>query len=146
MLLLIIRIITNNMRKEILRRNTLQRSIILEELKKTKTHPSADHFFKIVRKRLPSISFGTVYRNLNFLKDQGQISELACGKYSCRYDGNIKEHYHFTCLKCKKIFDLDKPILNNLDEKVSKELRMSVKYHRLDFYGYCRECKTKERG
>ncbi len=129
------------MKKEILRRNSAQRNIILEELKKTKSHPTADSLFKTVRRRVPSISFGTVYRNLNFLRNQGQILELTCGRYSCRYDGNIQNHYHFFCFRCQKLFDLDEPVLNNLDNKVSKNLRAVVKYHRIDFYGYCGECK-----
>jgi Fe2+ or Zn2+ uptake regulation protein len=130
------------MEKEIPRRNTLQRSIILEELKKTKSHPTADSLFKAVRRRVPSISFGTVYRNLNFLKNQGQILELTCGRYSCRYNGNVQNHYHFFCLRCKKVFDLNEPILKNFDGKISKNSGMAVRYHRLDFYGYCRSCKS----
>ncbi|MCM8819958.1 MAG: transcriptional repressor [Candidatus Omnitrophica bacterium] len=133
------------MKKEIKRRLTKQRSIILEELRKTKSHPTADIIFKMVRKKLPTISFGTVYRNLNFLRDQGEILELVCGKYSSRYDGDAKPHYHFFCLKCQKILDLDMPVLENLDEKVRRKLKVDVRYHRIDFYGYCQECKNKSR-
>lgn len=140
-ILLVIRIITNKMLKNILRRNTRQRNIILEELKKVKNHPTADSLFKLVRKKLPFISFGTVYRNLNLLRDQGQILELTCGRYSCRYDGDIRNHYHFFCVSCKQLFDLDGPILKNLDKRVSKNSGVVVKYHRIYFYGYCRECK-----
>ncbi len=129
------------MRKAILRRETRQRRLILEELKKTRTHPTADSIFKIVRKRLPSISFGTVYRNLNLLRDEGKILELVCGRYSCRYDGDTKNHYHLICLKCKRVFDLDEPVLKDLDERVSKRSGIRVEYHRIDFYGYCKRCK-----
>lgn len=129
------------MEKEILRRATRQRKLILEELRKVKTHPTADSLFRAARRRLPSVSFGTVYRNLNLLKDEGQILELTCGKYSCRYDGDTKNHYHFFCLKCKKVFDLDEPILKDLDKKVSRKSGMNIKYHRIDFYGYCKDCK-----
>lgn len=129
------------MKKEILRRKTKQRSTILEELRKVKTHPTAYSVFRMVRRRIPSISFGTVYRNLNLLKEQGEILELTCGKYSCRYDGNIKNHYHFLCLKCQKVFDLDKPVLKNLDRKIIRHSGFQVKYHRIDFYGYCQDCK-----
>lgn len=130
------------MKKNILRRKTTQRNVILEELRKTKTHPTADSIFKLVRRRVPSISFGTVYRNLNLLRDGGQILELACGKYSCRYDGNISNHYHFFCLGCKRVFDLDMPVQKELDNKVTKKTGFNVKSHRMDFYGYCRECKS----
>lgn len=130
------------MKKEITRRITKQKTVILEELKKLKTHPTADSVFRIVRKRLPSISFGTVYRNLNLLRDSGQVLELTCGKYSCRYDGDIRNHHHFFCLKCNKISDIDTPVIKNLDERAGKKSGMLIKYHRIDFYGYCRNCKS----
>lgn len=129
------------MKRNILRRKTKQRSVILEVLRKTKAHPSADLLFKMVRRKIPSISFGTVYRNLNLLRDQGQILELFCGKYSCRYDGNLKNHYHLFCIKCENIFDIDEPLLRNLDHRISQRSGFTIKHHRLDFYGYCRDCK-----
>lgn len=131
------------MKKEILRRKTKQRNIILEELRKVKTHPTADSVFKMVRRRLSNISFGTVYRNLSFLRDQGHILELTCGKYSCRYDGETRNHYHFFCLDCQKVFDLHMPVLKNLDERINQKSGFQVKYHRIDFYGYCRDCKPR---
>lgn len=133
------------MKTNIPRRNTRQRRLILEELRKVKTHPAADSIFKLVRKRIPAISFGTVYRNLNLLRDQGEILELSCGRYSCRYDGSTHNHYHFLCLKCKNVFDIDAPVLEYLDIKVSENSGFTVKYHRIDFYGYCKDCKGKTR-
>lgn len=129
------------MERKIIRRETRQKTIILEELRKVKSHPTADSIFRMVRRRIPCVSFGTVYRNLNLLRDQGQILELACGKYSCRYDGNTTNHYHFFCLKCKRVFDLDELILENLDKKITQKSGMKIEYHRIDFYGYCRDCK-----
>ncbi len=129
------------MKKEILRRDTRQRKIILEELMRVKTHPTADVLFRMARRRLPDISFGTVYRNLNLLRDKGDVLELTCGKYKCRYDGDTKAHYHFLCVKCKSVFDVNIPILRGLDKKVNEALKSQVKYHRVEFYGYCRDCK-----
>jgi Fe2+ or Zn2+ uptake regulation protein len=131
------------MQAELIRRPTKQRNIILEELRKVKIHPTADAVFKMARRRLPRVSFGTVYRNLNLLRDEGKILELTCGKYSCRYDGNTTNHYHFFCLSCKKVFDLHGPIIANLNKKISRKSGVTVKYHRIDFYGYCKSCKEK---
>ncbi|MCM8778890.1 MAG: transcriptional repressor [Candidatus Omnitrophica bacterium] len=131
------------MEKKIQRRLTKQRRIILEELRKTKSHPTADTLFKLVRRRLPRIGFGTVYRNLNLLREEGEILELTCGKYSCRYDGNMEPHYHFFCLRCKRVLDLGIPILKGLDAQVGEKIKGEVKYHRIDFYGYCRECSGR---
>ena len=131
------------MKPNILRRQTIQRKIILEELKRVKTHPTADGIFTLVRKTIPTITFGTVYRNLNLLRDAGKILELTCGRYSCRYDGDASQHYHFFCLKCKNVFDARIPAVENLDRKVSQKLKFQVKYHRIEFYGYCQKCKAK---
>ena len=114
----------------------------MDELCKVKTHPSADSLFKMVRKRLPSISYGTVYRNLNLLKEENKVLELSFGKYSCRYDGVVSEHLHFFCLKCKNVFDVEEVSLNDWEEKVSKKLNFKVEYHRVEFYGYCDKCKN----
>lgn len=125
-----------------LRRNTKQRRVILDELSKTKAHPDASALFKVVRRRIPDISIGTVYRNLNLLKGDGRIIELARGRHSSHYDADLKSHYHFFCLDCGNILDLDEPLLRSLDSEVSKRSGMTVKYHRVDFYGYCGNCKN----
>lgn len=125
------------------RRNTKQKRIIFDELSKTKAHPDADALFRMVRRRLPNISMGTIYRNINLLRDEGKILELNCGRYSSHYDADIRNHYHFFCLDCRNIFDLDEPLLRTLDSRVSKGSGMCVEYHRIDFYGYCRNCKAR---
>ena len=68
-------------------RMTRQRRVILEELRKVKTHPSADEIYEIVRKRLPRISLGTVYRNLEILSESGDIQKLEPGCSLKRFDG-----------------------------------------------------------
>ncbi|MCQ9206548.1 MAG: transcriptional repressor [Omnitrophica bacterium] len=134
--------ITNNMKNYPSKRDTKQKRIILEELKKVKTHPTADFIFRMGRKRMSTISFGTVYRNLNTLKEEKQITELTNGKYSCRYDGNTDIHYHYYCLDCKRVFDVDKPVLKELNKKMSDNSGFEINYHRINFYGKCRECKS----
>ncbi|MCM8803740.1 MAG: transcriptional repressor [Candidatus Omnitrophica bacterium] len=131
------------MGKEIKRRNTKQRKAILEELKKLKTHPTSYTLFRILKRKFPKISLGTIYRNLNILKEEGKILELTGGKYGCHYDGCTEQHYHFFCIGCNNVFDLEIPVFKGLDKKVSKKGGIEVKYHRLDFYGYCQNCKKK---
>ncbi|HBU07642.1 MAG TPA: transcriptional repressor [Candidatus Omnitrophica bacterium] len=135
--------IINKMKDRMIRRNTKQRQIILDELGKVKTHPSADTLFKMVRKRIPDISYGTIYRNLNLLKDENRVLELSFGKHSCRYDGTVKEHFHLFCLKCENVFDVEEAGLGRLDKKIADKMNFRVEYHRLEFFGYCDSCKTK---
>ena len=50
-------------------RSTKQRAAILEILRKSGFHPTAEAIYREARKVLPNISLGTVYRNLNFLRN-----------------------------------------------------------------------------
>jgi Fur family transcriptional regulator, ferric uptake regulator len=85
------------------RRMTSQRRIILEELRKTKTHPTADELYVVARKRLPKISLGTVYRNLDQLAESGEILKLEMCGCQKRFDGNTHEHFHARCQGCGRV-------------------------------------------
>jgi Fur family peroxide stress response transcriptional regulator len=122
-------------------RMTKQRDIILEELRKVKSHPNADEIYHLVRYRIPNISFGTVYRNLRILKELGEILELDYGKNFSRFDGNPINHYHFACEECGRVFDVDMPVDSSLDETLSKKTGFHITYHRTEFYGICPECE-----
>ena len=87
-------------------RMTRQRAVILEELRKNKTHPTADELYSIVRERLPRISLGTVYRNLDFLADSGEIRRLEAAGSTKRFDGDISNHQHVRCIQCGRIGDV----------------------------------------
>lgn len=121
-------------------RTTKQKRMILEVLKSTDTHPTADWVYEKVRKKIPSISIGTVYRNLNILKSQGQILELNFGKGFSRYDGTPANHYHFTCEECGRVLDVNAPPVHELEHTVAKKMGVRVTHHRLEFYGVCDEC------
>jgi len=123
-------------------RMTKQKRVILDVLKATKTHPTADWVYEKVKKKIPNISLGTVYRNLNILKSQGEIIELCYGKGFSRYDGNASEHYHFTCDSCGKVLDVETPVATGLDEEVTRMMGVKVERHRLEFYGTCGDCSA----
>jgi len=124
-----------------LRRDSRQREIILNLLRHTDTHPTADWIYDEVRKVLPKISKGTVYRNLNILQDMGEISALSLSGTATRYEGRQENHYHFRCEKCGKVFDLDEPVNKQLNDKVAKRTGFRVSYHRLEFRGLCKDCQ-----
>ena len=125
------------------RRNTPQRSVVLEELQKLTTHPTAADLYEIVRKRLPSISLGTVYRNLELLDRTGIIQKLELGGTEARFDGNTSGHHHAQCIECGRVEDLwglpeELPITVPEDKN-----DFTILGHRLVFYGLCRRCKSK---
>lgn len=125
-------------------RTTKQKRVILDILQNTDTHPTADWVYQEARHILPDISLGTVYRNLNLLKNLGKIQELNYGSGQSRYDGNPNNHYHFVCERCKKVVDLDLPVAANLDEQICRDYGLKVFSHRLEFYGLCKTCQDDE--
>lgn len=125
-------------------RMTKQRRRILEVIRKTKSHPTADWIYNQVREEMPNISLGTVYRNLGVLKEKGEILELNYGSSFSRYDGNPENHYHLTCTKCGRVFDLQIPMQTQLAREVMDKDGHKVQDHRLEFYGVCKECKLDE--
>jgi len=126
-----------------IRRDTKQREAILNVLHGANSHPTADWVYDEVRKVIPNISKGTVYRNLKILREDGKISELNLSGTVSRYEGNQENHYHFRCEKCGRVFDLDEPVNNELDEKISKRTGFIVSYHQLEFRGLCKDCQQK---
>ena len=123
-------------------RMTRQRKVILEELRKVKTHPSADEVYEMVRKRLPRISLGTVYRNLEILSESGDIQKLEPGCSLKRFDGDTSEHCHIRCVHCDRIADAPQPDIKFDLEKV-QSTDFKITGHRLEFFGLCSECSEK---
>ena len=124
-------------------RLTRQRSIILKELKRLRTHPSADEIYEIVRKDIPRISLGTVYRNLEILSDLGKIQKLELGGSVKRFDGNTDNHYHIRCIRCDKIVDAPAKLIRNIEKKLDGNCGFKILSHRLEFLGICPECDER---
>ncbi len=114
---------------------------ILEVLKGVRFHPSADWIYDEVRKKLPHISKGTIYRNLNVLEDEGLIIELNVDGMVGRYEVRQGNHYHFICEKCGRIFDLNEPVDTGLNVKFAKKTGFKITHHRLEFRGHCTGCR-----
>lgn len=129
------------------RRMTKQKKAIYNILRGTTTHPPVEWIFSEASKIMPDISLATVYRNLSSLCQDGLITEMQYTKLQTRFDGDPRPHYHFVCLNCGKILDAE-PELEKLrpgiEELALNSLREHITGHRLEFYGYCRECSLRE--
>ena len=125
-------------------RKTKQRQVILKVLRGTKTHPTADWVYQEVRKEIPHISLGTVYRNIKTLSEHGEIQELSFGSTHSHFDANSENHYHFICQKCGAIQDLDLRPMVSLEKEVEEETGNEVYTHRLEFYGICSACAGED--
>ncbi len=126
------------------RRVTDQRRLILEAVRGTDAHPTAEWVYRKVRRRLPRISLGTVYRNLKLLAGQGLIRDLNSRGFG-RYDGNLDRHHHFTCQVCGQISDLAEPVDRRLDRRMTSRTGLEIWHHRIEFYGRCAACRAKAR-
>ena len=131
-----------------LSRMTHQRQLILEEVRKTRSHLSADEIYARVRERLPRVSLGTVYRNLDILASEGFIKKLEPGHPQMRFDGNTEDHYHIICINCGKVEDAPTAPLDNTVEDLEKILGNLTRYgifgHRLEFIGLCPACMAEK--
>lgn len=129
---------------EIARRMTKQRLIILEELRKTNDHPTAEELYNVVKKRIPHISLGTVYRNLDFLSDTGVIRKLESGLASKRFDGDMSIHNHVHCVYCGKIGDVKQSVEAPIMEDISVDGFSSILNQRVEYDGICKECAKRQ--
>ena len=120
-------------------RHSLQRDSIRNVVCSTKCHPTADWVYNEVRKLIPNISLGTVYRNLSQLSDNGLIKTIQDGSVT-RYDGNVTPHHHLKCFRCEDIADIN---LNDL--KLKKIIRAKFDFDPSDIeitvIGTCKKHK-----
>ena len=117
-----------------------QREMVLNIVKGRCDHPTADMIYESCREIEPTISLGTVYRNLKLLSSDGTIDTLETVDKKIHYDGNTNTHIHFICKECGKIIDLFvKPSV----PKELEDLGVSVSSEKCVYYGECAECKIK---
>jgi Fe2+ or Zn2+ uptake regulation protein len=120
-------------------RNTKQLRIIWEAVKDDKSHPTADQIYDRVRKKLPTISLGTVYRNLQKLVSDNKLQVLMRGR-SQHFDPLVEHHQHFICEACDRVYDV---LIDNQREIRPAKLPhegFRVTSHQLAFYGTCKHC------
>jgi len=119
-------------------RLTQQRLIILQELSGLSSHPTAETVYRLVRKKFPKISLGTVYRNLNYLTNEGLIKQLKTNDDKFHFDAKFTDHLHFICQRCKKIYDLSKSqFLKSLKNYSGGQVKKIECY----LFGICKKCK-----
>jgi len=116
-----------------------QRELVLQRILSAKNHPTAEWIFNEVKKEKSNISFGTVYRNLNQLIEQGSIRVIQLEGIA-HYDGNMDPHNHFICNECNQIYDIDFE-----EEDLIKELELKTNHHVSSYHikvrGTCKNCK-----
>ena len=121
---------------------TPQRIAILDYLKQTREHPSAEEIFREVGKKFPSMSPATVYSTLSALKSRGNVLELTMDPEKRRYDADTGPHHHLICLTCKRIVDI--PDTFELNPAPASTADFIMIKHHIEFFGICPNCKKKD--
>ncbi len=125
----------------IIRRYTKQRRLVLQAVRSRCDHPTAEQIYEDAHTADPRISNGTVYRNLNCLAEDGEISHVRVPGAD-RYDLRTDLHYHMFCVKCKKVIDAPYSYKDFLDEETTRQSGFEIIRHRLIFEGICPECQN----
>jgi len=124
-------------------RNSKQREAILQVVRSTDVHPTAEWVYSEVKRTIPGISLGTVYRNLRLLSEAGEVWAYEGGGGVCRYDGCTTSHYHFRCERCGAVIDIDEPVDRDIDRRVAASSGLQIRCHVLEFRGLCRQCQQR---
>lgn len=124
------------------KRYSKKRQAIIECLKSTKEHPSAERIYNKLKPKYSDLSLGTVYRNLNELKADGDISSVCVALGKERFDGNPAPHTHAICRECGKIIDVEEiSIPQEMLANAEKTTDFDIEYSKLQFIGICKDCK-----
>ncbi|MEW5723091.1 MAG: transcriptional repressor [Thermodesulfobacteriota bacterium] len=127
-------------------RMTPQRQLILDQVREAGRHASADEVFQMVRRRLPHISLGTVYRNLEMLTRQGLVKQLGTAGSQRRYEGNLTPHYHLRCESCDRVVDVPYFPLPGLEAVRTGFQDYEITGYELEFLGICPSCRALNDG
>ncbi|MDD3231332.1 MAG: transcriptional repressor [Oscillospiraceae bacterium] len=121
-----------------------KREAILEVLRSTKSHPTADWIYQQLKPSVPDLSLGTVYRNLNRFKEDGTIISVGVVDGQERYDADVTPHSHFICDTCGAVLDVNDEFVDpESDKEVSRILGVCVVSHQVVFHGLCGACLEK---
>lgn len=120
-------------------RNTRQLEVIWSAIQHDKSHPTADQVYDKVRRKLPNISLGTVYRNLQKLVAENRLQVLILGR-SQHFDPLVERHQHFICERCDQVYDVLIDRQREIKPAKLPHEGFKVTSHRLAFYGTCKEC------
>ena len=124
-------------------RNTIQRSLVLDTVRELRCHATADEIYHRLVRKYPTISRGTVYRNLTLLSETGEIRKVSMSGGADRYDHQCSAHYHARCVECGRVSDVDMEVLADLEQRIVDAQGFHFTGHDVVFKGVCRECHSR---
>ena len=125
------------------KRNTIQRQIIYSAVEELDIHPTAEQVVEYLAEKHPTIGRATVYRNLSYMSETGEILKVCNYFGATHYDHNCQQHFHFVCNICRRIFDVydSEGNLSNVVNKIDNPQGFDVLACNISFSGLCWECK-----
>ena len=125
-----------------------KRDAILDYLRQSTAHPSAETIYTDLKTQIPDLAMGTVYRNLTLFKQQGLATSVATVSGVERFDGNTAPHVHFICTDCNAVIDLhEMQVPDTLRSMAADCCGGQIDGCNLSFTGLCRTCTDlKKRG
>ncbi len=121
-------------------RRSRQRDRILEILRQTRSHPTANWIYGKMRRDFPTLSMGTVYRNLGQLVEQGLVSRIDFGSTFDRYEARIPPHHHFICERCGAVEDIAVSVDDAYTRRLAAAVGRPASRHEVRLYGMCEKC------
>ncbi len=127
-------------------RNTPEREVIVREVFSTHDHFDVDTLYLRLRNKKKNISKASVYRTISLLIKSGLVKEVFFEDGHMHYEHvyGRDHHCHFRCISCKKIIEFMEEEIIDIHRKFSKSSEFEVTGHRLELFGYCRDCMEKE--
>ena len=125
-----------------IKRNTIQRSLVLEAVNRLQCHATADEIYEEIRRDHPNISRATVYRNLNVLSEMGEIRRMETPGGADRFDHRCHDHCHVRCQKCGRVFDVDVDFITGLEQRIRDAHGFEFTGYDILFRGICPDCQN----
>ena len=125
-------------------RRSRKRDAILDLMRSTTCHPSADWVYQRMREQFPDVSLGTVYRNLKQLSEEGLIKSVGVVDGQERFDARISPHSHFVCNQCGAVQDLPNCVSEETIAPLGEEYGFVEQSYELHIYGVCKDCAQLE--
>jgi len=126
-------------------RATRQLTAVYDVLRTSCDHPTAEQVFRRVRDTLPRVSLGTVYRNLDKLREQGRLRVVRLASGEAHYDAMVEAHDHFVCERCHAVHDLDRAPTPPAARRLRDD-GCVVHWHTTALYGLCGGCAAEPGG
>ena len=126
-----------------IKRRTIQKDLVFQAVNELHGHVTADEVYEFIREKHPSVSKGTVYRNLNQLAQDGEIRRVEIPDGPDCFDFTTRVHYHVCCVLCHRVFDVDMDEIPDLMQRIRDTHGVEFLKYDILFKGICPDCRNK---